>query len=197
MGESKKLTPRKREPRQAEFKSKSKARWAVNNVDIKKWKPIYEQMVQLNTVGYTAEQIQGFLRAAGGRSYSLANIYKVLSSKQANEYRAGLSMKLRSQMENVANMQLDVLAQRAVENIATVLHSDKLREENPFAVFDRSMAVIRGLGKMTGDVAKPSQTNINVGVGVTIQGKAAENIADGMAKSDAALQHLIGGGKDG
>lgn len=194
----KKLEKRGKVKRQAVFTKKSEARWAETNVDIKRWKPVHEQMVQLNVMGYTAQQIRDFVVSAGGREYSLTNIYKVLNSLQAQAVKAKILERIQGSMEQSSMSKIHKIADRAIDNIEAVIGNEKLLEDNPLAVFDKSLQIVKGIGKLNKEHEggpRTPQVNVNVGVGLSLDNNQLGRLQHSLRESNEVLEkHFLGKG---
>jgi hypothetical protein len=110
----------------------------------KKWRPEYERMVYYSVAGLSNKQIGQQL------GYTKEHVSNVLNLEKAEELRVLLLSKMRERAVIDIPSRLTQIAEKTVERIQSVIESDELFEKSPFAVIDRGMDVLKGLGHLRG-----------------------------------------------
>lgn len=122
------------------LKFRKPARWQP-----KKWIPLYETMVGLSSMGRSNKYIAEVF------GYTPQQVSNILTSDEAKLVLEVTVARIRDGATLTINSKLERLAERAVHNIETVLNDDNKLEQSPFAIVDRSMALLKGLKKLQGD----------------------------------------------
>lgn len=157
----------------------------------KTWHPKYDIIVTLYCAGTNQTKIGKLV----GMTQVAVNI--ILVSKKGKEEIAIARAKQQRLLNNKNSSRLDKLQEQALTNIERVISDPILLNENPFAVFNASLALSRGMGKFIEDKNKgddiplPGQQNnffIN-------NPDAAGKIVEGLSKVMEVKQ--LHSGKDG
>jgi len=144
----------------------------------KKWLPIYDQMVALHCLGLSNKAI------AERFDYSDQQVCNILGTEQAKIIKALAHKKVMSELEDTAD-KLKRIEMAAVANIERVITDASLLESKPLAIYDRSIKVLEGIGKLKGNESLASQTNI-----FNISAEHSKSLIDGMTKAnEAAILH--------
>lgn len=110
----------------------------------KKWQPEYERMVAYSAMGWSNKKIAETLK------YTPEHVSNVLNLPQAKELKDKILAKLRERtLEDVPSI-LKKVAQKTAERLETILNDDDLFEKSPFAVIDRGLDVMKGIGHLKG-----------------------------------------------
>jgi hypothetical protein len=120
--------------------------------------------------------------------YSKQHVSNVLNLEQAEVLRNQLIQRMRDAAMQDIPTRLHEIAVKTVDRIHRLVHSDEVFEKSPFAVIDRGMEVVKGLGHL-----KHGNTEHPVG-GITVHGNAVigmpdalgQRIADGLEKAHEA-----------
>ena len=156
----------------------------LKNWKPKKWRVEYERIVALSVTGHSNKMI------ALQTGYTTVHVSNILQMDEAEDLRQLCLTKMRERaVEKSTNIdaKLEEAAVLATKRIIEVLKDDSLVEKSPFAVFDRSMEVLKGRGNLkSGQALGNGGTNIERAV--FINGPAAEKLSEGMSKADLALE---------
>ncbi len=150
----------------------------------RKWDVVYDQIVMLDTLGTPQKQIAEMF------GYTVQHISNIVQCPQAKLTRGKVLEQLsKSAIEKVSN-DLELLAVQAKKRIAQVLYNDELFERSPFAVVDRGIAVLKGVGKLkTEDEAA---RGIRINKAVIFTSDDAKAVREALSKADEAkLLHPI------
>lgn len=118
----------------------------------KKWDPMYEQWVVLSAAGKSNKDIAELY------NYTPQQVSNILTSPMAQIARRKIYDALHKGIEEGIPKRLEMLADKAVQRVAEVLYDDDLASRSPFQVADRSIMVLKGLGKMR-DETKAGNTH--------------------------------------
>lgn len=163
------------------FKGKRGPRKTERDWQPKKWLPKYDMIVAL----YAAGTMSQIAIAKQFRMTPVA-IGLIIRSDNGQRYFKALQEKQKERIDKGLNNRLSNLLEQCVDNVERVIHDPVLINENPFAVFDRSVAVLKGMGKMIEDKPKKFddeprvQTNNNTVIFGTPA--IAERILSGLEK---------------
>lgn len=151
----------------------------------KEWTPIYEQIVILSAMGHSNKQLAETFK------YSPQQISNIVCTPEAKLTRRRVLESLQQKAEDGIPTRLSVLADKATQRIAQVLHDDALFERSPFAVVDRGLSLLRGVGKLKTAAeadSQASQQNILI-----LAGEDASEIRAGLKKArEARDNHPVG-----
>jgi hypothetical protein len=151
-----------------------KARWQP-----KKWDPLYDQMVALSCTGLSNKAI------ADRFQYTPQQVCNILTSDQAKIVKQLITEHIRKVASEDSAARLTRLEHAALKNVDFVLTNEELMQKSPLAIYDRSMAFLKGIGKMEGDKPQVQQTT-----NVIIADDIAEKLLKGIEKAnEAAILH--------
>lgn len=159
----------------AEYRPASLKRWRP-----KEWTPIYEQIVILSAMGHSNKQL------AEAFHYSPQQISNIVCTPEAKLTRRRVLESLQQKAEDGIPTRLSALADKATQRVAQVLYDDALFERSPFAVVDRGLSLLRGVGKLktAAEADQPgNQQNILI-----LTGEDATDIRDGLKKAKEARE---------
>jgi hypothetical protein len=154
------------------------------------WKPRYDQMIYRHCLGISNNQIADELKVTA------QHVSNVLNCTQGQARIRLMQLHLTTKMESNLGTRLVAVAEKAVSRIESVMHDDNLFEKSPFAVVDRGMAVLKGIGRMgaSGEVGVPSNiaggpstiinNNTRIDKAVILSEEAAKNLSDAIKLSD-------------
>lgn len=141
----------------------------------KRWDVHHEQMVLLSCAGVSNIAI------AERFGYTPQAISMILNTPQAKTIKELVKVQSRKQLMETFTDRMEVLQERALSNIEKVINDDELLEKSPFSVVDRSMQLLKGVGKLIGEGA----TINNNSQTVNVIGEAAVNrLAEAIEKSN-------------
>lgn len=144
----------------------------------KKWDPIYDQMVLLSCMGLSH-------KAIGDKfGYGQQQVCNILNTDQAKVLKESIINHIRETGITLGD-RLARIEESALKNIEHALTDEDIRKKAPLAVADRSIAFLKGLGKLEGDKQKEIK-NTNVFIGENL---AAKLIAGMDKANEAALLH--------
>lgn len=149
---------------------RSKMKWQP-----KKWRPEYERMVAMSCLGWSNKMI------AERAGYTPEHVSNVLNLPQAEHLREQLLERMREQTLKSIPERLDEIAEHTLKRLHTVVTNDELFEKSPFAVVDRGMDVVKGLGHLKG--GGNGAPGINVSSAIIIQGEQAEGLFASLEKA--------------
>lgn len=110
----------------------------------KKWQPEYERMVAYSAMGWSNKKIAETLR------YTPEHVSNVLNLPQAKELKDKILARMRERtLEDVPSI-LKKIAQKTAERLQTIVDDDELFAKSPFAVIDRGLEVMKGVGHLKG-----------------------------------------------
>lgn len=143
----------------------------------KRWEVLYDQWVALSTLGKSNKDI------ADHFGYSPQQVSNILNTPEASLIRRRMLEALRKGAELTIPKRLEHLADKAVQRLAEVLENDQLMERSPFAVVDRGLALLRGVGKIKSE----GGGNVNnIGKALILSDEAARELTEGMSKANEA-----------
>ena len=106
----------------------------------KKWHPVYEEIVLLACLGKTNIEL------AEKFHYTTVHISNILRTPQAAILRRLVLDKLHEQTVSAIPERLEAIADKTVSRIQQAVDDDEMYARHPFAVIDRGLRVIQGLG---------------------------------------------------
>lgn len=150
----------------------------------KEWTPVYEQIVILSCGMNKSNKELGDMFG-----FTPQHISNILCTPEASLVRRRVLETLREKVDGGLPRRLSDLADKATQRVAQVLYDDAIFERSPFAVVDRSLAVLRGVGKLrSAEEAKGDTTN-NV---LILAGETANELRDGLRKArEAQLKNPV------
>lgn len=140
----------------------------------KKWRPEYDRIVAYSVMGKSNVWIAKQL------DFTPVHVSNILNQPQAIELADKLHQKLRANLESDIPSVLTDVAQKTAKLMQRVIDDEVLVQKNPFAIIDRGMEVLKGLGHLkTG-----AQQGGNTFNGPTVVLTAHQNdaIASGLEK---------------
>lgn len=147
----------------------------------KRWKPIkwesmYDEWIVRSCLG------ESNLAIAERYKYTPQHVCHILNTPQAKILRRQLMESLRKNIELKTEERLAHLQDRALFRLTQLLDDDKLMESHPFAMGDRAMAILKGVGVLKAENAGGINAK-NVAVFST---EVSALIAEGMKKAQEA-----------
>ena len=149
------------------------------------WQPEYEAIV--------AESCLGKSNVALAEKYNFTpqHISNILNTEEARRIKREAIAAIRNASLSILEGKMAESAARAVENIHKVMHNDELLLNNPLAVMEKSLAVLKGLGKLQGDgtVINNNVNNIKADNAIINLGEEQQKtFMDGMEKALEAIE---------
>lgn len=141
----------------------------------RRWEEKYTQIVMLATLGLKTNK-----EIAEQYNYTPQQISNILNTPQAEELRKKIHAQVQKDVSAELPIRLERLATISLKNIEEVISSDKLLEAKPFEMFDRSMKVLHGVGKIKGE---GGDRNINA---IIFNSGDAADLRAAMLKADEA-----------
>ncbi len=136
----------------------------------KEWKPEYEAIVALSCTGLAHTII------AERYGYTPIHIGNIVNCEYGKALRAIILAKLRSDVSLATPDLIKDTQAKAVERIHAVLNNDILAENNPLAIFDRSLKYMHWSGQLGNGNPSDNDRNTN-GTRVTVNNQT--NVAIG------------------
>jgi hypothetical protein len=156
------------------------AKFVTKRWEPKKWLVVYDTMILMHVAGKSNREIATEL------NYHEVQVGNILRSRQAMIVKELVRRKLNEEITETIPEKLKRLEMAALGNVEAALTNATLQEKSPLALMDRSLAFLKGIGKLEGE--KSSQT-INI---VNIANEQATQLIAGMHKADEAMR-LHGG----
>jgi hypothetical protein len=143
----------------------------------KVWRPIHEQIVYQHVLGKSNTEIAAEI---GYTDQQVSNILNCTKGKQVKE---SLLEKGRSHFITETEKDQEAMVVAANGIIKKVLTNEDWVNKAPLAMFDRSIAYLKAVGKMTGDkIENKTQNNIFIGADV------AKVLSDGLAAANEVIK---------
>jgi len=162
------------EYRPARLRQRKNAALPENRWQPTQWKPEYESVIALHAGGKTNKEI------AVITGFHEVHISNILNCEQALAIKANYVKVIREDTE----VNLKVIETKAMKRINEILDNDEIAQAHPLALFDRSLAFLKGTAKLIPDGSSLTQNNTqNVNVFSDAMG---EKILAGLVKSDEA-----------
>lgn len=122
--------------------------------EAKKWRPEYERAVAYSALGKSNIEIAKLL------NYTTVHVSNVLNLPLAKELKQKIMDRMRERtLEDVPSI-LQNVARKTAERLQTIVNDDELFAKSPFAVIDRGLDVLKGVGHLRGGGnGAPSQVN--------------------------------------
>lgn len=167
----------------------------------KRWKPEYEKIVALSAAGHGNKDIVVIMATYHNIEYTKEHISQILNTPQAEEFREMVVKKMRENtLEDLPKMLANV-QMKALKRVDEILSNDDHVDKSPFALMDRALDVLKGVGVMKGAggsggvnlTINNQQNNSNVNLAPEI----AERLATGLDKAnEVARIHANVSGED-
>lgn len=141
----------------------------------KKWEAMHEQMVIMSALGRSNVEI------AKTFGYSAQQVCNILASDEATIVRARTLDTLRKTAVKQLDGALEDLATQSIIRMKEVMYDDDLFTKSPFAVVDRGLAILRGVGKLRADGASSAAPRT-----IVMSTEDAAAIAAGLKVADEA-----------
>lgn len=163
--------------RPAQFKPRKNARDPLTRWQPTKWKPEYETVVSLHARGKTNLEIA---ELTGYHPVQISNILNCDEGKAvARDYSNAIRGQTSDRLERIGDLAFHVIEE--------VLGDKELLENSPLALIDRSMNVLKGLGKLVpSDIGTGNTVNINTQNNAILGNDALDTIINGLKKSEQA-----------
>lgn len=147
------------------------ARWRP-----RKWHAVYDQIVVLDTLGKPQKEIAELF------GYTVQHISNIVSCPEARITRGRILEQLQKGAVEKLSSDLENLAVQAKKRLGQVLYDDDLFSRSPFAVVDRGLAVLSGVGKFKArDAAR-----MNVERAIILTSDDAKALRESIQKADEA-----------
>lgn len=149
----------------------------------KKWEPVYESIVALSCTGLSNEEV-------GKRfGYGKQQVSNILNTPQAKKLKEIINERIRAANTNTITERMDSMANKAMKHIEFVLDRPTEDFKNPLAIFDRSLAFLKGAGIAKADTSVPSPTvnnihNTHVERAMILNSDQSKLLNDGLKKAD-------------
>lgn len=144
----------------------------------KKWDPMYDQWVALRVGGWSNKRIGDQF------GYTDQQVSNVLNTPEAKALLEVASKQIRKRLGEDVVTRMANLENRALKNVEDALTNEDLFLKHPLAVADRSMAFLKGMGKLADPEAKEKVINNNT---LIVPSELIEKMVDGMDKANDAL----------
>lgn len=105
-----------------------------------KWEAMYDEWIVRSCLG------ESNLSIAQRYKYTPQHVCNILNTPQAKILRRQLMESLRKSIELRTEERLAHLQDKAFQRLTQLMDDDKLMESHPFAVADRSIGILKGVG---------------------------------------------------
>lgn len=149
----------------------------------KVWTPIMEQMVVLSCANYSNTAIATVFKCTA------QHVSNILNCNEGIRLRAKIIDGIKVTSELSITDRLKDLATTAISNIETIIKSQNAMNEQPMAMFDKSIKVL----ELTKHIESPKQRveggiNVNGNAIISIGHEHAEQLIEGLAKANEAAK---------
>ena len=147
------------------------------------WKPEYEAIVALSCTGLSNEEV-------GKRfGYGKQQISNICNTPQAKKLKEIINERLRLANTSTLAERMENMSEKAMKHIEFVLDRPTEDFKNPLAIFDRSLAFLKGAGVAKPDNSIPAPTvnnihNTHVERAMILNGDQAKQLHDGLKMAD-------------
>jgi hypothetical protein len=124
-------------------KVESKEKWQP-----KEWRPEYQLIVVLSTANYSGDDIVEIMAEKYNYSVTKQHVSNILNTDKAKEIKAEILGKVIEKTEKTVEENLELMERLAASRLVELLKNDKLMEDNPFSVADRSIKILEGRAKL-------------------------------------------------
>ena len=154
--------------------SKSLNRWRPL-----KWRPEYDRVAAYSACGksniWIAQQL----------GFTPQHVSNLLQMPEAVALIDKIQKKFQeSAIESIPNVMLE-LAEQSVRRLKSVMFNDDLFERNPFAIVDRGLDILKGIGHLRGGgngALQPSSAITNIGQQIIVTPSQYDSITQGLEK---------------
>lgn len=144
----------------------------------KKWESLFDEWVLRSVLGASNVEI------ATKYGYTKQHVSAVLNTPQAKLLRRQLHDNLRKSIELKTEERIAHLQDKALSRMSQVVDDDALAAAQPFAMFDRSVAILKGTGVLKSD----EKGGINAKNAVFMAPELVRGILEGIRMSDKAKE---------
>lgn len=151
----------------------------------RRWQPEYERMVIMSVGGMSNAEIGNAL------GYSKQHVSNVLNLEQAEVLRQELIGRMREVAMNDIPARLHEITVKTVDRLHRMVHNDDLFEKSPFAVIDRGLEVVKGLGHLkhgNSDQVPGSLVHVGGNAIITLPDALGQRIAEGLEQTMRARE---------
>ena len=149
----------------------------------KKWKPIYEEMLLLSVAGKSNGEIAEFY------GYTAQQISNILSSPIAQAKKSEIVNRINEDFQKNEEQKLKEIAAKSIDRIRDLIFDDEKAKNAPFAMFDRSVTLLKAVGKLNSGESGPRVTHNTIVIGKEIR----RNLLEGIEKANRVAE-LYGNG---
>lgn len=148
----------------------------------KKWRPEYERAVAYSALGKSNIEIAQLL------NYTTVHVSNILNLPAAIELKEKILVRMRERiLEDVPSI-LQKVAQKTAERLLTIVEDEELFTKSPFAVIDRGLEAVKGLGHLRGGGNGSPGVNNQQNNFFNIPPQLLDKLNLGMAAADKALE---------
>lgn len=144
-----------------------------------KWIPKYDVIIAL----YCGGAKQGVIATVS--KMTPAQVNSIINSEDGKLKVRDFQVRQQARLESSMEERIESMQAKALDNVHRVINDEGLINSDPFSVFDRSLAYLRGTGKLIAD-KRPEESTIAKSVtqnNFFIQNpEVAERVADGLNK---------------
>jgi hypothetical protein len=106
----------------------------------KEWKPVYEEIIQLDAAGIDQEVI------AAKYNFTKAHVSNICRTPHAKIIRAGITKRLIEAGAEAPQTRIKRIAEKAMSRVEKIITDDDIFANAPFAVADRSARFLKTIG---------------------------------------------------
>lgn len=143
----------------------------------KKWLPAYDMIVALHIQNWTNKRIGEHF------GYTAQQVCNIIGTPQAQALISIARERIRQTLGEDIVDRMAKLEDAALRNVEHVLTDEALRIKNPLAVADRSIAFLKGVGKLD----KGEERDKVIERTMVIPSELVQKMVDGMSKANEAM----------
>ena len=140
----------------------------------KVWEVNYEEIVIASTIGLSNEEL------AKKFNFTPQHISNILQTPQAALTRRRILDELQKRALDSIPQRMTAIADKAVQRLHNLLHDDERYAQSPFAVVDRGLQVLKGVGVLR------EEKNMQVDKAIILTGEQSTDLLEGLVKANRA-----------
>lgn len=156
----------------------------------KRWRPEYERMVAFSCLGYSNKMIGEKL------GYTKEHVSTILNMDEAETIRIMVLEKMRASVADSIPDTLTRISQKTVKLLDQSFENEDLVKKSPFALIDRGLDVLKGLGHLKGGGNGSGTTIDNRGGMMIVTASQDSELAEALRKSDEVKKLHAGVGAE-
>jgi hypothetical protein len=162
-------------------------RRALKKWEPKRWRAKYDIIIEFHVQGYKHKEIADMI----GNGCTPQTVMNVVTCEAAQPFIIEARNRQVARMANDQNRRLEKIQERALAITERVLFDDKLVEESPLSMLDKSMKILAARGTIRDENTPQSVTNNTL----VLSSEVSERLVSGLEKANA-VKALLNGGKN-